>query len=270
MGMDTDRFRVRPGKKVRLDERNPGDDGDIDKATGRELTEVLRAELETLQEMLYVDARHKMLVVLQAMDAGGKDGTIRTCSTASTRRACRSPPSRAHRRGAGPRLPLADPPARARGRARSASSTAPTTRTCSSCACTTWCPRSVWQKRYEQINDFEQHARRRGHHDPQVLPPHLQGRAAQAPAGAPRRPDEALEVQPGRPRGAQALGRLPGGLRGRARRDCSTEHAPWYVIPANRKWYRNLVVSQIIVDKLRSLDLRYPEPEPDLDGLVLE
>jgi len=47
----------------------------------------------------------------------------------------------------------------------------------------------------------------------------------------------------------------------------STESAPWYVIPADRKWFRNLAVSQVLVDTLESLDLRYPEPEEGLAGL---
>jgi PPK2 family polyphosphate:nucleotide phosphotransferase len=52
--------------------------------------------------------------------------------------------------------------------------------------------------------------------------------------------------------------------------ETSTEHAPWYIVPANRKWYRNLVVSQVLVDTLDRLKLRYPEPEPGLEGLVVE
>ena len=47
----------------------------------------------------------------------------------------------------------------------------------------------------------------------------------------------------------------------------STNHAPWYVVPADRNWYRNLVVAQILVDTLEALDLRYPAPEEGLDGL---
>jgi polyphosphate kinase 2 (PPK2 family) len=49
----------------------------------------------------------------------------------------------------------------------------------------------------------------------------------------------------------------------------STAHAPWYVVPANRKWYRNLVVSQILVDTLNEMNPRYPDTEEDLDGVVV-
>ena len=52
--------------------------------------------------------------------------------------------------------------------------------------------------------------------------------------------------------------------------ETSTDFAPWYVVPADRKWYRNLVVSQILIDTLEGLDLRYPEPEEGLEGIVIE
>jgi len=50
----------------------------------------------------------------------------------------------------------------------------------------------------------------------------------------------------------------------------STADAPWYLIPADSNWYRNLVVSQVLVDTLRGLDLRHPPAEEDLAGLVVE
>jgi polyphosphate kinase 2 (PPK2 family) len=50
----------------------------------------------------------------------------------------------------------------------------------------------------------------------------------------------------------------------------STEWAPWYIVPANRKWYRNLVISQVLVDLLEGFNLQYPEPEDDLDSVVIE
>lgn len=50
-------------------------------------------------------------------------------------------------------------------------------------------------------------------------------------------------------------------------RKCSTEKAPWYVIPANRKWFRNLAVSQIMLDVLENMDLKYPESSADLSKI---
>jgi len=53
-------------------------------------------------------------------------------------------------------------------------------------------------------------------------------------------------------------------------RKCSTEYAPWYVIPANRKWFRNLAVSEILIDTLESMDLKFPKPKTDLSTIHFE
>jgi PPK2 family polyphosphate:nucleotide phosphotransferase len=51
---------------------------------------------------------------------------------------------------------------------------------------------------------------------------------------------------------------------------CNTAHAPWHIIPADRKWYRNLVVSQILRETLEKLDPKFPPPAENLDGVVVE
>jgi len=51
---------------------------------------------------------------------------------------------------------------------------------------------------------------------------------------------------------------------------CSTKAAPWYVIPANRKWFRNLAVSQILRDEMESMDMRFPQPTAGLSALGFE
>jgi PPK2 family polyphosphate:nucleotide phosphotransferase len=53
-------------------------------------------------------------------------------------------------------------------------------------------------------------------------------------------------------------------------RRTAAKHAPWIVVPANRKWYRDLVISHTLIDTLEGLDLRYPEPAEDLSGIVIE
>ena len=72
-------YRVKPGDKVDLSRYDPDDSGwfDGDKDAGKEELKKLNSRLEELQEMLYAEHKHKLLIVLQAMDAGGKDGTIR-------------------------------------------------------------------------------------------------------------------------------------------------------------------------------------------------
>jgi polyphosphate kinase 2 (PPK2 family) len=51
---------------------------------------------------------------------------------------------------------------------------------------------------------------------------------------------------------------------------CSTAAAPWYVIPANRKWFRNIAIADILADTLAELNPQYPEPEEDLTGVIVE
>ena len=51
---------------------------------------------------------------------------------------------------------------------------------------------------------------------------------------------------------------------------CSTEYAPWIVVPADHKWYRNWVISDLIVRTLEKMDLKYPAPPPGLDKLKVE
>jgi len=52
--------------------------------------------------------------------------------------------------------------------------------------------------------------------------------------------------------------------------ECSTKRAPWYIVPADKKWYRNLVVAETIVEALSGLDLKYPEPKEDLSQIVID
>ena len=51
--------------------------------------------------------------------------------------------------------------------------------------------------------------------------------------------------------------------------NCSTEHAPWYVVPANKKWYRNLVVARTIADTLGAMDPQYPPAEEGLEKVTI-
>jgi polyphosphate kinase 2 (PPK2 family) len=50
----------------------------------------------------------------------------------------------------------------------------------------------------------------------------------------------------------------------------STTYAPWYIVPANRKWYRDLVISSILVETLEGLEMKFPESEENLDGVVID
>src|SRR3954463_11906738 len=197
----------------------PGFDGGKAKATK---AQAKTAEwLSTLQEQLYAEGRsggsRSVLLVLQGMDTSGKGGTVRhvvgQCDPSGVHVATFGRPTpeelehdflwRIRRQlpkpgkvGVFDRSHYEDVLA-ARVRAV--------------------VDRRTWGRRYKTINRFRRGARRGRHTRRQVLPAHLRRGATQAAARAPRRPDEALEVQPGRPRGPRPVGRLHGRLRRRAR-----------------------------------------------------
>jgi polyphosphate kinase 2 (PPK2 family) len=50
---------------------------------------------------------------------------------------------------------------------------------------------------------------------------------------------------------------------------CNTDYAPWHIVPANKKWYRDYIITKTIVDTLESMPLKYPDPEPGLDKVVI-
>ncbi len=76
-GSFSDRFRVPRKGRLRLADIDPADTGGLDKKAARKLTAKYAARMRELQYLLYAQGRHSLLIVLQAMDAGGKDGTIR-------------------------------------------------------------------------------------------------------------------------------------------------------------------------------------------------
>ena len=213
----SERFRVKPGSKVRLADWDPDDTtGFRDKKSVRSKTEKSLERLSELQYVLYAENKRSVLIVLQAPDAGGKDGTIRHVLGPLNPQSCKVIPFktpteeelahdflwRIHR--ASPRK------GEIRIFNRSHYEDVLIVRVHD------LVPKSVWSKRYEQINAFEQILARNGTH---ILKFYLHispGRAVgpiQSPSG---RPDEALESQSSRLRGEKALARLHAGLRGGA------------------------------------------------------
>ena len=130
-------------------------------------------------------------------------------------------------------------------------------------------PKAVWSRRYEQINNFERMLAEEGttilkfylHISPdeqkerlqaRLDEPHKNWKFSTGDLAERKRWDEYMQAY------EDMLSKT------------STKWAPWYIIPANRKWLRNLLMSQIIVDTLEGLDMKYPEPEEGLDKVVIE
>jgi PPK2 family polyphosphate:nucleotide phosphotransferase len=254
-----DRYRIKPGQKVDLKDFDPDDrsgwkDG---KDAGLEKLASLRQDLDKLQEILYAEHKHKILVVLQAMDTAGKDGTIRAVfdgvNPAGVEVASFKVPTpletdhdflwRIHARAPGKgELVIFN---------RSHYEEVLVVRVHK------LVPEEVWRGRYKLINEFEQMLVDNGttilkfflHITPEEQKKRLLERIDTpeknwkfSPADLDERklwPDYMKAY-------ADALS------------ETSTAAAPWYLVPANHNWFRNLVVASVIVDKLKELNMQYP------------
>ena len=224
--------------------------------------------LAELQEQFYADGRRSLLVILQGMDASGKDGTIRHVLSGLNPQGCQvtsfktpTPVERAH--DFLWRVHQAVP---ARGMIgifnRSHYEEVLVVRV------NQLAPPAVWKSRYDQINDFQRLLVRTGtvivkfflHISKAEQKQRLQARLEDPRKNWKFNPEdlEMREQWPGFQRAyADAL------------RRCHSRHAPWYIIPADHKWFRNLVVSSILVETLAALDLRFPKPTTDLSKIKI-
>lgn len=266
--MDISRFRVQPDTNVDLDEWPTDDDGGLDKDDIEDRLDDLNDELEVLQELLFAEGKQKVLVVIQATDTGGKDGTIRHVfdgvNPSGVRVAAFKKPTdeelahdylwrvHAHTPRSG-EITIFN---------RSHYEDVLVVRVHD------LVPAQRWSKRYRHIREFEQLLADEGttiiklflHISKDEQRQRLQDRIDQ--------PHKNWKFS-------------FGDLAERAHWDdyqeafrvmlqeTSTDAAPWYVIPSDRKWYRNLVISEIIVQTLRNLDMAWPPPEESIAGTVV-
>jgi PPK2 family polyphosphate:nucleotide phosphotransferase len=266
-----ERYRVKPGDKVDLSQWDPNDKAvfPMGKKVGKEHLKQLNKELEALQELLYAEGKHKVLIVLQAMDTGGKDGVIRHVfdgvNPQGVKVASFKAPTRVelahdylwrvhqHTPGKG-EITIFN---------RSHYEDVLVVRVHE------LVPEAVWSKRYQHIVDFEKLLADEG---TTILKFYLLINKEEQKERLQARLDEPHKNW------KFSLGDLEErklwndytAAFETALEKTSTETAPWYVIPANRKWYRNLLISSIIIEKLKSLNMSYPEAEDDLSGVVIE
>ena len=260
-----------PGTRVDLSKIDPAATfGHTKDGAQLELAEGL-ARLESLQDRLWASKAARILIVLQGIDTAGKDGTVRHVMSAFNAQGCQvtgfGVPTeieaahdylwRHHIATPAKRLAQHLQPLALRERAGGARPQP-------------GADGRSGRRRYDQINDWERMLSRRGHHDPQVLPADRQGRATQAPAVAHRHARASSGSSRHRISRSASCGTSTWPpTRTRCSR-CSTEWAPWYVIPSNRNWFRNLAVAQIVADAMDDLKLAYPKPELGVEGTVVE
>ena len=264
-----ERWRVKPEKRVKLDEIDPASTEGAPGGRNETLAtlQVFHTELEGLQDRLWAEHRRSLLVVLQALDAGGKDGTIRHVFRGVNPQGTRvtsfkAPVGEEKEHDFLWRVHRAAPGAGEIGIFnRSHYEDVLVVRVLGLVT------EKVWKARYALINDFEKMLDDGG---TQVVKIYLhiskeeQRRRLQARLDNPDKRwkfrVENLETRRQwddyRVAYEDALSKT------------STAVAPWYIVPADRKWYRNWVISRILIETLRAMDPKYPQPMEDLPAII--
>jgi PPK2 family polyphosphate:nucleotide phosphotransferase len=222
--------------------------------------------LRELQYLMYAEGRRSLLIVLQGRDAAGKDGTINHVLGAMNPQGCKvtgfKVPSQEE--AAHDFLGRYHQHAPARGEVaifnRSHYEDVLVVRVHE------LVPESVWSRRYEQINDFEKMLLENGTHILKFylhIDPDEQLRRFKQRIDDPARhwkiSDGDYAERPFWDAYTAAFEDAVG--------KCSTEQAPWFVIPSNHKWFRNLAISRIVVETLESLTMAFPEPSVDIEEI---
>ncbi len=264
--MDDEMYRVPIKGKIKLKDYDPNDSKlfDGNKKDGKEALQKLNAELELLQEQLYAEGKHRLLIILQAMDTGGKDGAIRAVfegvNPQGVKVASFKTPTpvelahdylwRVHQQTPGKgEIVIFN---------RSQYEDVLVVRVHN------LAPEEVWSKRYQHIREFERLLADEG---TTILKFYLHiDLEEQAERFLARVEDPTKQWKFN-----------PGDLDERARWDdymkayedmlnqTSTAWAPWYIIPSNKKWYRNWLISKIVIKTLKNLDMRYPAPVENIE-----
>ena len=269
-GAMPERWRVKPGRTIRLDDIDPAATSGApgDRLETEAVFSVLHAELGQLQDRLWAEGRRSLLVVLQALDAGGKDGTIKHVFTGLNPQGTRvssfkQPTDLEARHDFLWRVHQAVPAAGEIGIFnRSHYEDVLVVRVHQ------LVPEKEWRARYGLINAFEETLHHGGttvvklylHISEEEQRRRLEERVEQPDKRWKLRATDFAE----RAHWAEYRSAYEDALN-----HTSTEHAPWYVVPSDHKWYRNWAVSRILIETLRSMDPRYPTPPdlPDLPGL---
>jgi PPK2 family polyphosphate:nucleotide phosphotransferase len=252
-----EQFVVAPGKKFRLKHHDPAFTGGLSREDAMTETATLHARLEHLQDVLYAEHRRSLLIVLQGMDAAGKDGTVKHVMSGVNPQGCavtsfKQPTDKELDHDFLWRVHQAAP---AKGMIgifnRSHYEDVLIVRVHE------LVPKKVWSKRYEQISAFEDLLAESGttilkfflnlskdeqkrRFDERQKDPDKNWKSSAMDERERRFWDQYQEAY------QDALEKT------------SRKHAPWFVIPANEKWYRNLAISQIVVSALEDLNLQYP------------
>jgi PPK2 family polyphosphate:nucleotide phosphotransferase len=265
-----DRLAVRPGSAAGLSERDPGDRLGLD---GKEEAEPVRDELlerlHELQDRFWAEATRSVLLVLQGMDTSGKDGTIEHVFHGMNPQGVRAAAFKAptvHELAHDYLWRIHDS-CPARGEIgifnRSHYEDLVTVRVLGLVS-----PEAC-KARYHHVREFERMLTEEGttivkvflHISKQEQAERLQARLDD--------PDKRWKFRASDLETRKQWDDYMA-LYEEALTETSTDWAPWYVVPADRKWVRNVAVARLLVHTLDSLDPRFPAPEEDLSGITVE
>ena len=263
-------YLVRPGGKFKLSKIRTDDCGKFDdKEDAAGATAKNLEKLDELQELLYAEAKHAVLIVLQAMDGGGKDGAIEHVFSSVNPQGCQvtsfkvpTPIEKAH--AFLWRVHNATPAKGMIGIFNRSHYESVLVERVHKIA-----PPDVWKRRYEQINAFEEFLASEG---TTILKFFLHvSKEEQKERMLARLKDKTKQWKFN-----------VADLKEREKWDdyqdayqdalekCSTKHAPWFVVPADRKWFRNWVISDTIVRTMEKLKMKFPPAAAGLDKVVVK
>jgi PPK2 family polyphosphate:nucleotide phosphotransferase len=266
-----DQYQIKPGSKIRLDDWKPEETGQYDDKKDKAEKELQRltVELEAFQELLYAEQKHKVLVVLQGMDTSGKDGVIRHVFEGVNPQGVKV---------ASFKVPSADELAHdylwrihkqvpGKGELvifnRSHYEDVLVVRVHGLVG------KDVWSRRYDQINQFERILADEG---TKILKFFLHislGEQKKRLQDRLDNPDKHWKFNVGDLSERKLWLEYTKAYEDVLQKT-STVWAPWYLVPANHKWYRDLIIGTILVDTLKNLDMKYPQPADNLSKIVIE
>jgi PPK2 family polyphosphate:nucleotide phosphotransferase len=264
-------FLVKPGKKLKLKDVDPGytgkaksqEDADAD-------TEKYCARLARQQFLMYAEKRHSLLIVLQALDAGGKDGTVNHVMASmnpqgTTVTGFKGPTAieldhdflwRVH-----PHVPAKGTVAIFNRSHYEDVLVVPVHKLA---------PKAEWKDRYALINDFEELLRSQNNTHVIKFFLHI-SKDEQLKRFKDRLDDTAAnwKISDSDYKERELWDEYTKAFE-EVFAKTSTKHAPWYVIPSNHKWFRNLAISQIVVATMEDLGMKMPKPVVDLEVIRRE
>lgn len=267
--MNFDDFRIAAGAKADLGNRNPQDTGEVtDKDAGKAILKANRKDIIRLQEQLYAENQQSLLVVFQAMDTGGKDGCIENVFKGVN-------PSGVHVHSfkAPTEVELGhDFLWRVHQHTPLTGHISVFNRSHYEDVLVVrvknLVPPRIWRKRYDQINAFEEILQDRGTRIVKFYLHISKDEQKERLAARLEDPDKHWKFSR-----ADLVEREHWNEYQQAFEDAisktSTEGAPWYVIPANKKWYRDAVVSGIVLKTLRDMNPQYPVSDDDLSDVIV-